>query len=271
MSRSCKAGFVALLLTFTVAWATPSVAISVSSGDYNGDGTVDDLDYAVWNASYGNAPFAALTVGLSADGNGDGNVDAIDYAIWRQSVGDLVLVPVVPAQPLSIDVVGTPNAGNIDWTVYVTPDTTMLPGAVGLEMSYEMAAGTLITSSVMEDTRFVEPVALGVQPGNDPYAGGVVYGPQTYTPTTSVLGTGTVDAIFAPQGSTLLSTPGPFAAFRFTTLGPANTVTFGGVAAQGGQLFTLPTLSVTVVPEPSALAIVTLAGLGLLGYVRRRW
>jgi hypothetical protein len=46
-------------------------------GDYNGDGSVDDLDFHVWNENFG-------TENLVADGNGDFYVDSADYVVWRK-------------------------------------------------------------------------------------------------------------------------------------------------------------------------------------------
>jgi hypothetical protein len=53
------------------------------SGDYDLDGTVNELDHAAWAAGYGAAGMHA------ADGNLDGVVDAADYTIWRDHVGGL--------------------------------------------------------------------------------------------------------------------------------------------------------------------------------------
>ncbi|TWT36647.1 CotH protein [Posidoniimonas corsicana] len=50
-------------------------------GDYDGNGTVEQNDYAVWRASYGS------TEVLDADGNNDGIVNAADYTIWRDHLG----------------------------------------------------------------------------------------------------------------------------------------------------------------------------------------
>ncbi|TWT73800.1 hypothetical protein Pla123a_36940 [Posidoniimonas polymericola] len=47
-------------------------------GDYNNDGVVDALDYAVWSEQYG-----AGGDSLAADGNGDRLVDVGDYTLWR--------------------------------------------------------------------------------------------------------------------------------------------------------------------------------------------
>jgi hypothetical protein len=48
-------------------------------GDYNQSGVVDQSDYGVWRAEYGN------TIESPADGNGDGIVDAADYVVWRHN------------------------------------------------------------------------------------------------------------------------------------------------------------------------------------------
>jgi hypothetical protein len=63
-------------------------------GDYNTDGHVDVLDYALWRGAFG-------TDNLAADGNRDERVDAADYILWRQhadtSQGNAVPEPTVPA------------------------------------------------------------------------------------------------------------------------------------------------------------------------------
>lgn len=59
----------------------PVLSLSVIAGDYNGDGTVNAADHAVWLSAYG------ATGASPADGNFDGVVDAIDYAIWRENRG----------------------------------------------------------------------------------------------------------------------------------------------------------------------------------------
>ncbi|MGL4511611.1 MAG: hypothetical protein ACRCT8_00860 [Lacipirellulaceae bacterium] len=50
-------------------------------GDYNGDGLVNQGDYAVWSSAYGGAAGPA-------DGNADGAVNAADYTVWRDAATD---------------------------------------------------------------------------------------------------------------------------------------------------------------------------------------
>ena len=53
------------------------------SGDYNGDGMVDQADYVVWRNNLGNS----VTAGTGADGNGNGTVDVADYQVWKTNFG----------------------------------------------------------------------------------------------------------------------------------------------------------------------------------------
>lgn len=53
-------------------------------GDFNFDGLVNDLDYALWRARYG-TPLGSFDP-EPTDANLDGSVDAADYVIWRNSI-----------------------------------------------------------------------------------------------------------------------------------------------------------------------------------------
>ncbi len=61
--------------------ATTKAATGLT-GDYNGDGAVDAIDYAIWRESLGDTG-----KDLAADGNGDQTVDSVDYALWRENFG----------------------------------------------------------------------------------------------------------------------------------------------------------------------------------------
>ncbi len=56
-------------------------ALLVPPGDYNGDGNVDEQDFAKWQSTYGSSSI------LDADGNHNGIVDAGDYVVWRKHMG----------------------------------------------------------------------------------------------------------------------------------------------------------------------------------------
>jgi beta-glucanase (GH16 family) len=53
-----------------------------TTGDYNGDGSVDAADYVVWQDSVGQNG-----IGLPADGSGNGTVDQADYTMWSKNFG----------------------------------------------------------------------------------------------------------------------------------------------------------------------------------------
>ena len=53
--------------------------------DFDGNGVVDALDYALWREQLG-----AEGIGLDADGDGNGIVDALDYEIWRANFGTVI-------------------------------------------------------------------------------------------------------------------------------------------------------------------------------------
>ena len=60
-------------------------------GDYNTDGVVNAIDYALWREALGQS----VTPFSSADGDGSGVVDQADYEIWRETFGQ---TPPAPSQ-----------------------------------------------------------------------------------------------------------------------------------------------------------------------------
>jgi hypothetical protein len=63
-----------------------NLAPPATTGDYNGDLTVDAADYTVWRDTLGNA----VDPGEDADGDGDGMIDEGDYEFWKSNFGDVV-------------------------------------------------------------------------------------------------------------------------------------------------------------------------------------
>ena len=57
-------------------------------GDYDGNGVVNQADYDVWKAAFGQTGS-----GLPADGNGNGVVDAADYTVWRNHLQTVAPLP----------------------------------------------------------------------------------------------------------------------------------------------------------------------------------
>ena len=56
---------------------------SLISGDANGDGKVDEGDYAAWFAHY----LMSINGVINGDFDGNGLVQGIDYAIWLKNFG----------------------------------------------------------------------------------------------------------------------------------------------------------------------------------------
>jgi hypothetical protein len=68
--------------------------LTVLAGDFDLSGVVDNNDYIVWKAHFGE-------IGESpVDGNGDGIVDAADYTVWRDNFGKTLadLPPIAPQE-----------------------------------------------------------------------------------------------------------------------------------------------------------------------------
>jgi cytochrome c peroxidase len=72
-------------------------------GDFTGDGIVDDNDYNLATAEFGDV------TSLQADGNGDLIVDAADYVLWRKFVGSTWLDLATSPEPGSSGGVPEPS------------------------------------------------------------------------------------------------------------------------------------------------------------------
>lgn len=75
------------------AYESGAVAIP---GDYNGNGSVDASDYALWRNTFGQT----VAAGVGADGNNSGLIDDGDYTVWKshfgQSAGAAAKVTLAP-------------------------------------------------------------------------------------------------------------------------------------------------------------------------------
>jgi hypothetical protein len=58
--------------------------LSMTPGDFDADGFVNDVDLATWRQNFGMAENARRTDG---DADADGDVDGADFLAWQQRVG----------------------------------------------------------------------------------------------------------------------------------------------------------------------------------------
>jgi hypothetical protein len=77
----------------------------MTTGDYNGDQTVNAADYTVWRNALGTT---VTELGSGADGHADGVIDEQDYAFWKEKFGTVI-----------------PGAGNGGAAIFV-PEPAML-------------------------------------------------------------------------------------------------------------------------------------------------
>ncbi|QDT68557.1 hypothetical protein MalM25_14800 [Planctomycetes bacterium MalM25] len=66
------------------------------TGDYNGDGVVDAIDYTVWRDTLGGT---AVPSGSGADGNDNGVIDNGDYDVWSDNYGATLAAAVAVPEP----------------------------------------------------------------------------------------------------------------------------------------------------------------------------
>ncbi|KKS00127.1 MAG: 1,4-beta cellobiohydrolase [Microgenomates group bacterium GW2011_GWC1_41_20] len=125
---------------------TPSPSPS-SKGDANGDGLVNEDDYAIWLANYG--------ISLSGSSNGDfnlnGKVDGIDYVIWVTTYTRATPPPTIVPTPTTT-LIPTP-------TIVPTPTTTT-PTAT--PVSTPPAAGNHLIISIGDISRTTGSPSLDV-------------------------------------------------------------------------------------------------------------
>ncbi|WP_442481470.1 PEP-CTERM sorting domain-containing protein [Aeoliella sp. SH292] len=260
-----RSSFKATLVLLALAIVQGAIAAPIT-GDLNGDGSVNLMDYVTWSDAGGTS----------------GELDG-----WRAAYGspspatlhsdDASIMSVGP----TASAIGIENGSIIEWIAYFTPDPSLyfdppadnpdrgVGTSMGVGFNYEVAAGTLIPSSVMLLSPFdFDPMF----PGSDPYTGSVVEGIQLHASTASVMGGGVVDAIFLPAGSEWITAFGPATAIKFSTTAGGRELTFGGVVAQSqlpNEIILAPQTA-QAVPEPSALLLIgLLVGCALMGHARR--
>jgi len=76
------------LLALETIYESDAVLLVVApelAGDYNADGSVDAIDYAVWREARGQTG-----IGLAADGDLSGTVDTADYNLWKANFGAVI-------------------------------------------------------------------------------------------------------------------------------------------------------------------------------------
>jgi hypothetical protein len=160
---------------------------------------------------------------------------------WKSLTCLTVFCALVAGQALAaptINVDGVVNGANVDWTVSFTPDAALLAGgegALAVEVMFEstdVINGGWVINADWSETINGTPI---VNPGQNPYTGGITEGVTPHNNVSSQLTTGTVNALFAALGSTKFTTNGPKLALSFSTaLGLDNTSTlnWGGIIAQ---------------------------------------
>lgn len=144
-----------------------SLVLAASSvlGDANGDGVVDEGDYALWFSHYS----TVVTDGrASGDFNGDFVVDGVDYAIWLEDFGTrIVATPtVIPSntptlRPTVTPVASTPTRQASPTVPHVaTPTRVPSPGsssAAGLTCATSVTLEGLVSCIVGHFGSFVVP------------------------------------------------------------------------------------------------------------------
>jgi len=163
-------------------------------------------------------------------------------------MGSTTVEPPVETGP-TVQVAGVVNNGNIDWTVSYTPDPDLFSttsqgtgGSLAVEMAFEIDGEIDYDAGITIEPEFNEVIdgTPIINPGSNPYTGGVTLGVVAHDEVASQAGAGgTVDALFAALGSTFFTSGGEKLALSFTTLGTEGTLFWDGIAAQAGTIFDL--------------------------------
>jgi hypothetical protein len=71
---------------FSGAVGSINLAPPTTTGDYNGDLTVDAADYTVWRDTFGQE----VDAGTGADGDPNGKIDGGDFDFWKSNFGEVL-------------------------------------------------------------------------------------------------------------------------------------------------------------------------------------
>jgi hypothetical protein len=167
------------------------------------------------------------------------------------------------APTLSVEELGPTPGGDRLWIAQVTPDPSLLPSSLAVELAFAIDDAELLSVDVQSSIWDTE------NPGFNPFTGTITDGLWV-----DLIG----DRTFGAFGSVVLNSPNPVELFLIETsgLGPT-TIRFGTAAsghfsrgariAQGVQNFDGITGSVTV-PEP-ATSIYLFAGIAMTVFAKR--
>jgi len=82
--------------TFKQSFFTDDFSLSTFDGDFNQDGFVDGRDLVLWEQNVGKQSGATLGQG---DADGNGTVDEVDYATWKMQFGTKLSAPPIGVVP----------------------------------------------------------------------------------------------------------------------------------------------------------------------------
>jgi hypothetical protein len=231
------------------------------SGDANGDGKVDNADFALWRNNYG----THNTYWSHGDFNYDGVVDNADVAAWRNSYG---AGAATPSSTGPVTLTGATKAAS--------PAVTAFPSATPagkVAVNVDPASGDVLLDinlqgqADLQSVQFASATANALVPGN--YSGLVANGYSTWQPS-GFIQTATLIGELNATGQTSFPSEVVLDLGNFYNAAAGakdiqftyNTIINGVDTTQVG------TVSYTSVPEPATLSLLTLATAGLLG--RRR-
>lgn len=166
----------------------------------------------------------------------------------------LLVVTSAFAQPTLTVVDGGSNGGNREFLVRVAPDASLLPaggGSLALELGFNVTSGSLVSASANSS---LWPF---LNPGNDPFTGGVSNGVNVNT---------AANTVFAALGSDLFTSGAPVDVMTISVVDTGTmTLTWGGHTLLGGTAnqFTGSRIAQNAVNYDNYMGSLTLTASGL--------